>query len=71
MANLRQLPLATYELTGQLPREWGALQLEELQLGNNQLTGTIPQSWTPLVVNHLHGLVMQSNRVTGSLSPEW
>jgi hypothetical protein len=71
MTKLRQVSVAYNQLTGPLPRQWGAMQLAGLQLHKNQLTGTLPDSWTPLVINHLSDLSLHTNQLRGSLRPEW
>jgi hypothetical protein len=71
MASLRQLGLAFNTFTGTLPPSWGALQLEMLQLNDNELTGSIPNSWTPLITGVMRTFDVKSNRLSGSLQPEW
>jgi hypothetical protein len=72
MASLRILALVGNTFMGTLPPSWGLLQLENLQLSVNKLTGSIPPTWTPLITGGSLGeFSVTSNRLSGSLRPEW
>jgi hypothetical protein len=58
------------QLTGPLPREWGAMtSLQHLGLNSNQLTGPLPREWGAMT--KLQQLWLNSNQLTGPLPREW
>ncbi len=58
----------SFDLTGALPPELGALNLLALDLSNNQLTGALPLELGALL--NLRDFDLSDNQLTGSIPPE-
>ncbi len=64
------LDLSGNSFTGELPKEWAALEsIQELKLHENELSGTLPTEWASL--RQLSVLTLFTNRLSGKLPTEW
>ena len=65
---LTQLSLASMGLAGSIPPSLGSLtRLQKLDLSGNGLTGQIPDSFAAPAMNALQTLLLDSNRLSGTL----
>ena len=62
------LNLSQHQLTGSIPPQLGALDLQELDLRGNQLAGPIPPQLGAL--DYLRVLRLDNNRLTGPIPPQ-
>jgi hypothetical protein len=64
------LVLSGNSLTGELPKEWAALEsIQDIRLDDNELSGTLPKEWASL--RNLSRLSLSTNRLSGQLPTEW
>lgn len=73
LRSLEVLDLQQNSLAGSLPKEWGALEmdnsgLQSIRLDQNQLTGSIPEEWCQLNSASLKNLILSNNQLTGTIS---
>ncbi|XP_022735326.1 probable leucine-rich repeat receptor-like serine/threonine-protein kinase At3g14840 isoform X1 [Durio zibethinus] len=64
---LKEIDLTRNYLSGEIPSQWGSMQLINILLGN-RLTGLIPKELAN--ISTLTSLVLEENRLSGTLPPE-